>query len=1122
MNFDLASTPLPQGVTVLEASAGTGKTYALAGVYLRLIVEHALQPAEILVTTYTEAATAELRGRIRERLECALAVFREGQPDTTDTLLPALLARCDRVEATARLSAALNNFDEAAIHTIHGFCERMLRERAFESGTAFDTELLPDQNALLGEVAADFWRREAYGSDPIPAALLLASGLDVDQLAKLIPRAVSNPQMQILPEPDKLHPLHTSARALLQNFRESWHGWRAEVRALFLTQTGNKWAKSEAKLGKVDLNVDALDVLANSIEAQSSCYAALATFTNEWMRENTTKVGKPATPTHSFFDLATEFSALLAAHGPAARAKFLHWARDELARRKAELGVRSFDDLLTTLHHALHTERGEALTAAIRTRFKAALVDEFQDTDTVQDAIFSRLFGAGDAWLFLIGDPKQAIYGFRGADVFTYLDATTRTPEGHRYDLGTNHRSTSRLVNAVNELFSTHPQPFLENGIAFHKVAAAGRADKIPLLVQGKQREPMRLWHWKEDEPISKGLANRVLPGIVASEIRRMLETATLDGAPLTPGDCAVLTYSNKQARMMQAALAARNIPSVLMSNANVFGSRESRQLRILLAALAEPWREDKVRAALLTDFFVSATPDSLGEVIREAHARWRERGFIVMLREFIRTAHVRETLLARRGGERALTNLLQLAELIHDAASRQRLGAAAVVRWLSLQSGDDNKEHELRLERDDEAVHVVTIHKSKGLEYAVVFVPFAWENAELRKGEPAIYHEKKDGTTSLVLDLNAHNDSPQMQQMLTERLAEQMRLLYVALTRAKHECHVVVGEFNKCEYSAMRTLLNAAGKSTLDVSRFAKAKPDCFAVLPPPDADGAQWQPPQSETSAPHARTFHANIEKNWRILSFSGLTEGSENEGADRDAGTSIKPDVPLAGVHALPRGKRFGNCLHAIFEHLDFTDLTTLDTLVEHSLTSHGMDTAYRSALSACVAHTLDAELLPGLHLRNVPPGATLRELEFHLPAGRLTAEKLSDFTSAGLRFEPRQGILKGYMDIIFENEGVFHIADWKSNWLGADETAYTQEAMKTEMVRHRYDLQWQLYAVALRRWLRHRLGPGGEKRLGTVFYIFARGVHPSQQELGILRITPQSARLDALDAVLGGAA
>lgn len=1168
MNFDLANTSLPHGVTVLEASAGTGKTYALAGIYLRLVVEHALAPKQILVTTYTEAATAELRGRIRKRLENAEQVFSGEAPNPDDTLLPALLARVERNVALARISAALRSFDEAAIHTIHGFCERTLSERAFESGSTFDTELLPDQSELLREVAADFWRRETYGDDPVAAALTLASGIYVDALAAMLPRVLSNPRITILPDEDDIASLHTHARELIGTFASSWPAWREQVRAFFLMDSGNAWANKPARAEATEPLLDALDTLPASLEAPAAAYEALAHFTNHWLGENSSKKSKLGPPKHPFFDLATDFAALLKNHGPAARANFLRWARGEVASRKAARALRSFDDLLRHLDVALPSPGGGALGDAIRSRFHAALVDEFQDTDAVQDAIFSKLFGAGDTWLFLIGDPKQAIYGFRGADVFTYIAATQRTPEEHRHDLGTNHRSAKQLVVAVNELFSTHPLPFAEKRIAFHQVAAAGRADSKPLRVNGAARAPMRLWLWDEDKPIATGRANAELPAIVAAEIRRLLDSATLDEKPLRPCDCAVLTFTNAQARAMQAALAAINIPAVLMSNASVFDSREAVQLRILLAALAEPWREDKVRAALLTDFFavaathssqnVSATPRRVSHsaaaqmqndktrgdgsadttcdegvaatAFPVAHARWRERGFIVMFREFLRALRVRETLLARPGGERALTNLLQLSELLQDAADSQRLGPAGVVRWLGQQISAKRKsdEHELRLERDDEAVHVVTVHKSKGLEYPVVFCPFAWQNAERRKDEAPLYHDD-DG--SLVLDLAAPDDGPQMRRMINERLAEHVRLLYVALTRAKHECHVVVGEFNKCATSSLLWLLDpptAPGGDPAEslkamkhelaarVGKLALERPECFSIGPLPSPATTMWRAPGGGDAPQGAREFTGNIEHSWGVISFSGIVRDAESEGADHDAAPSPEPGVELRGIHALPRGKRTGICIHEIFEHLDFTSDASIEPLVGRTLRKHGLHTPERAAaLAENVRRTLAH---PAAALASCPPARTLRELEFHLPAKLLTPAQLTAFAGAGLAFEPRRGILKGYMDLVFERDGRFHILDWKSNWLGADAGDYTAETMAAEMTRHRYGLQWRLYLVALHRFLRSRMRDYDPARhLGEIYYVFLRGLDPVRPELGIVREMPDLAELERMDSL-----
>ena len=1126
MNFDLANTSLPHGVTVLEASAGTGKTYALAGIYLRLVIEHDLTPGQILVTTYTEAATAELRGRIRERLENADSVFRGAPPDDNDTLLPALLARVEKTKAIERLTNALRGFDEAAIHTIHGFCERTLKQNAFESGSTFDAELLPDQSDLLREVAADFYRSQAYGSDPLPAALALACDIGVETLSKLLPRVLSNPQIKILPDNADIAAKQNSARKLNTTFVSKWGQWRDEVRALFLTPEGNIWAKAGAKHGVTEPLLDALDKLAVSNEAPVAAYRAFAQFTNEWLAEQTLKKPKRETPRHDFFDLSSQFAELLAGYGPAANAEFLAWARIESAKRKASRGLRSFDDLLTTLHAALHSAKGDALAASIRAQYHAALVDEFQDTDSVQDSIFSRVFGGDGTWLFLIGDPKQAIYGFRGADVFSYLAATQR-PGARRFTLGTNYRSTRNLVSAVNALFAPHERPFIEERIRFQDATAAGRAEEKSLLVDGTARAPMQLWHWENDKPINTGTANAQLPDIVAAEIRRMLDTATLGGALLRPCDCAVLTFTNDQARAVQAALAALNVPAVVMSNASIFESREAVQLRILLAALADPSREDKVRAARMTDFFTTTDDDAL---FSEAHARWMEKSFIVMFREFLRVARVRETLLSRPGGERALTNVLQLSELIQKATNSQRLGPAGVVRWLGqhIAAKSAGDEHELRLERDDEAVHVVTVHKSKGLEYPVVFCPFAWTKADRRGDEAAIFH---DDSGAITLDLTASKGCEAYQRMLNEKLAEHVRLLYVALTRAEHECHVVVGKFNQCAISALLWLLDppntagdvAAALKSAEHTDFAarlcklvEQSPECFALRSLPDTGAKPWQPSMHGNSAPLARKFSGSIERTWGVMSFTGIVEGAENEAADHDNTPTPEPGLELSGIHSLPRGMRFGNCIHEIFEHLDFTNDASIEPLVLQQLRKHGMQSMERAtAVADCVRRVLAH---PASSLASCPTARTLRELEFHLPAKLLTPDQLTEFAGAGLAFEPRQGILKGFMDLVFERNGRFHILDWKSNWLGADGDAYTPEAMKAEMRRHRYGLQWRLYLVALHRFLRTRLHDYDPAlHLGEIYYVFLRGIDPDRPELGVVREAPELAQLTRLDAL-----
>ena len=663
----------------------------------------------------------------------------------------------------------------------------------------------------------------------------------------------------------------------------------------------------------------------------------------------------------------------------------------------------------------------------------------------------------------------------------------------------------------------------------------------------------MRFWYWENEKPISVTEAAATLPPIVAAEVARLLGSgATLNDRPLQPRDCAVLCWKNDQCRAVQSALSAQGVPSVIYNASSVFGSEEARDLRIIIEAIAQPGRESFVRAALATTVMgLDATAlhqlsaDTAGwestlSRFRSHHARWVDAGFIQMFRHFMRDEDVRARLLRLPDGERRITNLTHLAELLQAAAADLRLAPAGLARWFGAQldSPDGGEENELRLETDANAVTILTIHKSKGLEWPVVFCPFAWSKAEMRRGELPLFHDD-DGQT--VLDLESADTSKACAE--DERLAEHLRLLYVALTRARHECHVIWGRFNGCENSAARwlletppsdlcghgknsTALRACGKDATDdalrktIATLVEEMPESFALTTLPEPTAPLDQPGSRAGSLQPPRVFRGAIARDWRVTSFSALTTGIEHE-ADYDGEARPRVDYStLTGIHAFPRGMKAGVCLHAIYETLDFAAPADLEGHIARALRQHALYTPenYAAALEN-VRRTLSVPLLHnGSPLASLKTSSTLRELEFHLPCALLTPSQLALFAGAGLHFEPHRGILKGFIDLVFEHDGRFYVLDWKSNWLGPDTASYTPEAIAAEMLRHRYGLQWQLYTFALHRYLQTRItGYSAATQLGGAIYVFLRGLADGDADSGIFRAAPDLAALQQLDSL-----
>ncbi|HEY3663187.1 MAG TPA: exodeoxyribonuclease V subunit beta [Chthoniobacterales bacterium] len=1108
--FDLLRTEIAAGTTLIEASAGTGKTFTISGLVLRLLLERPdLTIDRILVTTFTELATAELRGRIRTLLRDAIAAFRSGTAD--DELLSGLLKKqTDHRAATTRLEAALVTFDEAPIYTIHGFCQRVLAERAFESGTLFDAELVTNQSDLLREIVEDFWRIHFYEGDRFATLLALRNKISPEKLSAHLEELIRHPALRVLPEGTRsLGEINRDLSSALTALRESWRHDEKKLRALF---ADGSWAKNTHGIpGKI---LPLLDDLARCLSeqggtvAQLDCIESFATSTIA----KRVRAGQPQ-PRSKVFDGCERLLELEAEFRVALFVEFFSWARAQLHERKLLRNVLSFDDLLTRLDDALAAPGGAELARSIREKYHAALIDEFQDTDPVQYSVFSRIYDGSDAPVAFIGDPKQAIYAFRGADVFTYMKAASAATR--QFTLTTNWRSESRLVEAVNTIFD-RPKPFLLDEIEFDRAASSPRADEKQLLIEGKQESPFHLWTADKDAELSDAIASEV--------VRLLTSNATIGGDPLEPRHIAVLTSTNGQAARIQKALRVCRVPSVLYSSANIFASQEARELRDVLAAVAQPGYEKFVRAALCTDALGRTgkdldafTRDDVAwetELLRfqKHHQTWRDRGFIQMLRQLSAEHGVRRRLLSYPDGERRLTNFLHLAELLHTACAEHRLGMNGLLKWLGqqMEGGKDfaeREEHELRLESDERAVRIITVHKSKGLEFDVVFCPYVWWFR--RDPRPAFHDPKADDRLTLDLsDPKAH-----LERREEESLAELLRQFYVALTRARHRCTMVWRAAAKEDKSAPGYLLGSSEALPEEISPN-----EGIAVAPLPEATTAQWRPAKTENETRlKPREFTGTIDRSWGIVSFTRLVSGREADELDEGPPVEIATEeeevaVDATGIHAFPRGMRAGTCLHEILELVDFSHPDSAAEIVERRLRAYSIenfDEVIAENVHALATLPLVTET-DRFTLADVPNEKRIAELEFSFPIDSLTTARLAQVLHVPevalrldrLQFQMMNGFMNGFIDLTFEHGGRFYFADWKSNWLGANSRAYHASAIATEMQRNFYTLQLCLYSVALHRYLRLRKPDYDcEQHFGGAFYIFLRGIDPAEPKNGV---------------------
>jgi exodeoxyribonuclease V beta subunit len=891
------------GAQLIEASAGTGKTYTIGTLVLRLLLESPGRPGadsdrafragavpasdsaltidQILVVTFTNAASAELRGRIRERLVDALAQVEGGPASGDDRFAGWLDARAAQEPEACRnrLRAALRDFDDAAIFTIHGFCQRILQEHAFESGVDFDLELVGDETDLRLTAIHDFWANRCYAAPALAVAWLQGPGkLGLDRLEALGKGLAAAPHPRRVPAPTDEERVAAHTAELAATGTAAAPAPDDDASALSELEASYEAAWSAAADAWQAGGREALDLLAQAASEKrlnggtykpdkilgpwsKQLVAAFAAAPN-WPDEDFRKVlGNLAAgrmrvnknkqePEHPFFEACAELvEALegiaedLADWSHSLRHGLDAWLRRELPERKRRAAQQSFDDLLYQVHAALEpgSDQARRLVARIRGRYRAALIDEFQDTDLFQYEIFKRIFEPGPdssaaVPLLLVGDPKQAIYSFRGADIFAYLKAVEDVGDAGRHTLSKNYRSDRSLVEAVNLLWSAVPRPFL-----FEKI------DYLPVEAHFDDRvappePPLRFAYIpaevadrsSEGKPVKAAASRRAAARAAATAIGRLLgEAPKIEGSDggliaTSAEDIAVLVRTNKQAQQMQRVLRAHGIPSVLHGEASVLDQPEAGELRQILAAILDPSRARKVRAALVTPAFgldaVAIDALALDEKgwedwiasFRQWQEVWRSAGFLPALRRLIDQNSVAERLLQLGDGERRLTNLLHLAELLHSVAFQLDFGPEGLLAWFDRAREDDELRRsvlgdtgQLRLESDEAAVKIVTVHKAKGLEYPFVFCPFLWSGSKFAASTPLRFHDL-DGEREQLLDIGAELGEASKRAHELEELAEDLRLLYVAMTRARHGLWLALGPLYKFESSALAYLLHA------------------------------------------------------------------------------------------------------------------------------------------------------------------------------------------------------------------------------------------------------------------------------------------------------------------------
>jgi exodeoxyribonuclease V beta subunit len=1196
MSLNLLTLPL-SGRQVIEASAGTGKTFTLAALYVRLVLGHGrdakgLQPAHILVMTFTDAATAELRERIRLRLHEAALWFdaqvagRNCKPDPFLNDLAKAFTPEQWAQCAAQLHLAAQSMDEAAIYTIHGWSRRMLSSFALHSRDLFEQTHLDNPAELLHELVNDHWRRWFYPLD-LPQQKILKTLLGGDPKALLKdlktrwqtldrqPQPSDAPAPPAPPAPTQVLAMHgewlNTEQALVVAAKQ------ACLAALGKELVGILVAAQAAKKMKGS-RADLFANWVNELQAWSQPDADIRAETlQRFTLSNLQDKGWSEAAEHPVF---AHIEALCQHQTtePASKDGLLdhaaHEVRQQYQQTKLQLSVFDFQDLLQRLHTALYDDEGQ-MAAAIRDQYPVAMVDEFQDTDPWQYQSLNRIYHPSHVQdthaLVMIGDPKQAIYSFRGADLRTYLEARTQALELNPqalHSLDSNFRSTPALVQAVNHVFDAIEQPFHSalGKIEFTKVNS--RSDAIPLSnAQGKALPPLTVWHLLPPDNAKHWSAPLQLQHMSQGFAAQMV--ALLHQHPeVQPRDMAVLVRTHVQAKAMQKALQKLGLPSVFMSDhANVFQSEEAQDLWRVLRAISAPRQTAWLRSAVacriwgldmpqLQAFLQNdAMTDALAESCQRWLQQWQFQGVLPMLYSWLHEQHIATRLLALPDGERRLTNLLHLGELLQNA-SQGLQGPAALLQHLAdrLQSSSDSPEaQKMRLETDDQCVQIVTYHKSKGLEYPLVFVPFL---GSFKK-------PPKDDAKEAV---DAEDEEAQEPDITESNVDEDMRLLYVALTRAKRAMWLGVsshrdslaGQKGKdLRLSAVSRLLKRESHADL-ADRLKNTWGGCehIAIQTLPSPNGQHYQAPRSTALPQPALLPQRQNHQRWWTASFSSLTRGLEAGtpheeallDADMDAQSLSPTPVPPSSSSNIftwqkfPAGAQYGTLLHDLLQYqgeqawpLANASATEQDLAWQQllqrkadwlhlpsdaqALLQPWLRTIVSTALPLQAADAPTQSLGSPLVLQTLAANALWAEMEFNLPVGQLSSNELDahiqryvlpGFERPALQNNVLQGMLSGFMDLVLQHDGRYWVLDYKSNLL-AD---YQAQHLSAAILAKRYEVQYVLYTLALHRLLQSRLpNYHYEQHMGGAVYLFLRGVDTPSAGVHCLR--PPWALIDLLD-------
>ena len=1076
--FDVKKVDL-QGTNLIEASAGTGKTWSVAVMVLRLILEKKIPVEKILMVTFTNAAVAELEERIRKFVREA---FRYASHKQTDNAVIREVVGEPDEQKFRLLKNAVQSLDQLAVMTIHRFCQEMISCYPFEAGQAFDSTLMDDPATLVEFHVNECWRqqintledlkvfghinRQLSRQDMMAVALKMLG--DREYVYPKVDRAAIEKELK-----KDIEAYEEAMKAYGDHMQENWE----ELSARKSNSYGDKLkadnptpeAFAKAFLKKAD---DAPGYFTTYFPHELAL--AQEIFTKQEQLKECTRLF-----TFNFY-------------GQTIKA-----IRENVTRHKQERNLISFDDLISILHQAV--SKGE-INRLILKKYDAVFIDEFQDTDKKQYEIFHTLFAPEqDKLLFYIGDPKQSIYGWRKADMATYKAARAQVNVLHT--MNQNFRSTSDFVDALNAFLGID-NPFYDQDIEYQQV----------------EKGDIPLGNFEEDGKPVKPLAinsldnNEQIVDYVRTEILRLLTTpgVLIDGKPLKPSHIAVLVRGAYQGDAIQAALKAAGIPSVTLDDASVFSSADAAWMQNLLEVVIQPHR-GSINKLLLSPYagfsrndIEKLNHDAYLDVFRQLRKEWADQGIYNMLFSFFDSCNLISNCLSLGlSGQRSLSNIFQMAELLHLQEQKTRCSAQELLVWLISRPHAASEAYEQRLESEEEAVRITTIHKSKGLTYEVVFAPFL----DLRIKEDVALFDFRDSQGYKF----AHRLTTEQEKLWREQQEqENRRLLYVALTRARYKTYICQNRAVK--ESSLKPFLSTQCP-LFEHDKVQQATSSVYEAA----AEPVKFSPRIPQIT-------YADVKPTFGIHSFSAL---NSKHYASAFESVELEQGYDRFIFQELGRGAAVGTALHSIFERIDFNKPDTWGQSLQEAAKFYPniLKEELLNHFKALVEHTLETDIpISGefFQLKQISREKMLPEMQFNFSIkDEVSKQKINDMLGDEARLGGEatlQGLMTGFIDLIFEHKGKYYILDWKSNHLGNTLEDYTPQALDEAMKASNYTLQYLIYTLAVKRWLQSRIPDFDYQRhFGGVIYLYLRGLRQGK-DTGIYSCKPEAEKIQALDALL----